>query len=66
MCQRPTKEETTRNEAIRAASFTEGPEPRRTDGSREPGDYPEPRGNGDYDRREAERSEEKLATVLGH
>lgn len=67
MCHRPTKEETTRSDALRAAA---GPS-RRADNEhadelgRDPSSYPEPRGNGEMDRGETDRSAEKLATVLG-
>lgn len=67
MCHRPTQDDITRRDAAERASFTGEQERGRPDGhSRDPWVYPEPRGNGGYDRREAERSEEKLAVVLGH
>lgn len=60
MCLRPTKEESARSEARRAALDEERAE------RPEPWTYPQPRGNGDYDEQEAQRSGEKLAAVLGH
>lgn len=60
MCFRPTEEDTARSDARRLAERPEREE------RREPWTYPEPRGNGEADAGEVERSEEKLAGVLGH
>ncbi len=61
MCHTPTKEEIERSEALRAAAAD-------ADGGgqrRDPGAYPKPRGNQELDDRELEKSEERLAGVLG-
>lgn len=59
MCHRPTKEETERSDAIRAATASE--EPRR-----DPWRFPEPRGNQDQDDHEVDKGRDKLEAVLGH
>ena len=60
MCFTPTKEETERMEARRPAR------PPIFERREDPSTDPEPRGNQERDELEVERSEEKLAAVLGH
>lgn len=61
MCFEPTRDETARSEA-RRASVQFAAEARREN----PSTDPEPRGNPERDEHEVERSEDKLAAVLGH
>lgn len=60
MCFKPTREDVERSEARKAVAATD------RDERREPGSYPEPRGNQKLDDHELEKSTEKLVSVLGH
>ena len=66
MCFEPTRDETARSEARRASYQPAADRPSAVVRREDPSSDPDPRGNQERDEHEVERSEQKLAAVLGH